>query len=103
SGSPKGFEGATFDGRYVYFVPYGLGAQSGVVARFDTLGQFDKSAAWATFDVTAVNANAKGFIGATFDGRYLRLVPNDNSIALDGLVANLDTGAQFDAKQSWTT
>src|SRR5439155_1209450 len=86
----KGFIGAAFDGRFVYLVPYSNGATDGIVARYDTQGVFTASAAWSTFDVSTVNAGAKGFNGAVFDGRYLYLVPNNGTVA--------STVARFDAK-----
>ena len=47
----KGFLGATFDGRYIYYVPYG---QSGVVLRFDTRGRFTDRTNWVSFDAGAL-------------------------------------------------
>jgi len=90
----KGFFGGAFDGRYVYFVPNFSGTFDGVIARYDTQLAFQSAGSWNTFDVANVNANATGFIGAVFDGRYLYLVPgtqNDNTPS--------STVARFDAKQ----
>lgn len=95
----KGFEGATFDGRYLYFVPYAQGA-SGVIARFDTTGAFDAAAAWSTFDMTSVSPAATGFAGAAFDGRHLYLAPRYGAA---GVVARYDTTAPFGAVGSWAT
>ncbi|MBI4705448.1 MAG: hypothetical protein HY744_30505, partial [Deltaproteobacteria bacterium] len=99
----KGFHGgAAFDGRYVYFVPYYNGGYDGIVARFDTQGAFDQKGSWATFDVTAVNAGARGLMGAGFDGRYLYFVPYHNGMpGYDGIVARFDTQGAFDQKGSW--
>jgi hypothetical protein len=47
-------------------------------------------ASWAAFDVSAVNAAAAGFQGATFDGRYVYLVPNENVT-----IARYDTTDSF--------
>jgi hypothetical protein len=69
----KGFLGGSFDGRYISLVP---GAYDGVVARYDTRATFTAAASWTTFGITSVNANATGFYGAAFDGRYLYFVPN---------------------------
>jgi hypothetical protein len=104
----KGFSGAAFDGRYVYLVPYDNDARDGVVARYDTKATFTASSSWSTFDTTGVDARAKGFKGATFDGRYVYLVPNDNGILVngstaDGVVARYDTQASFTATSSWST
>jgi hypothetical protein len=104
----KGFMGAAFDGRFVYLVPYDNGARDGIVVRYDTQATFSASSSWSTFDTTRLDARAKGFKGATFDGRYVYLVPNDNGILVngstaDGVVARYDTQATFTATSSWST
>jgi hypothetical protein len=98
----RAFVGAVFDGRCVYLVPHNCFWGGGVVARYDTQATFTALASWSTFDTTGVNANAKGFAGAAFDGRYVYLVPSDNG-ALDGVVARYDTQANFTASASWST
>lgn len=102
------FEGGAFDGRYVYFVP-----SANVVARYDmrASGGFAASSSWSTFDVSSVNPAAWGFAGATFDGRYLYLVPcidgfnNSTGPYYDGVVVRFDTMASggFVASTSWAT
>lgn len=96
----SGFVGAAFDGRYVYFVPYNNGTYDGVVTRYDTQAAFTAGASWSTFDTATVQLNATGFAGATFDGRYLYLVPNFNG-ASNGIVARYDTQAPFATTTSW--
>src|SRR5262249_42858600 len=72
----KGFIGAAFDRRYVYFVPgFDNTGAVGTVLRYDTQGAFDAGTSWSTFDVPSLDARARGFEGAVFDGRYLYLVP----------------------------
>lgn len=73
-GAPKGFATAAFDGRYLYLAPYYNGAYHGTIARYDTHGAFARES-WETFDLTTINATAKGFLGSVFDGRYIYLVP----------------------------
>jgi len=104
SANAKGFDGGTFDGRYVYLVPYdnASGTPDGVVARYDTQAAFNAAGSWATFNVATVNANAKGFAGGIFDGRYVYLVPYYD-ITWDGLVTRYDTQAAFAAAGSWQT
>jgi hypothetical protein len=94
----KGFVGGAFDGRYIYYVPSNNGAPSGLVTRYDTQAPFALAASWTTFNTTTVNAAAKGFSGAAFDGRYLYLVP-----ATNGLVTRYDTQAAFGTGASWST
>jgi len=97
------FFGGAFDGRYVYFVPSydAQGAGLGVIARYDTTGTFTSSTAWSTFDVSTVNASAKGYRGAVFDGRYLFFVPYYNAPNYHGFVARYDTQAPFSNGSSW--
>ncbi len=101
----KGFNGATFDGRYLYFIPADNGTWDGIVARFDTTADFTASASWSVFDASSVNPGAGGFIGATFDGRYVYLVPFHSAISDgygDGVVVRLDTASSFTASASWS-
>jgi hypothetical protein len=73
----RGFVGAAFDGKYVYFVPWqNLSGYDGVVARFDTTAPFATAASWSFFDTTTLSASAKGFEGSAFDGRYVYFAPN---------------------------
>ncbi len=96
----KGFNGAIFDGRYLYLVPKSDGGQNahGNVARFDTLGSFQSTSSWSTFDLATVNPAAKGFFGGTFDGRYVYMT----NVQSGPLLARLDTLAPFDVPASWS-
>ena len=68
-----GFEGAIFDGRYVYLVPN----TNGQITRYDTTAPFTTSSSYATFDTKAfVSSNSTGFTGGVFDGRYVYYAPN---------------------------
>jgi hypothetical protein len=89
-----GFSGAWFDGRYVYFVPHGLGGvPSGLVVRFDPTGGFASATSWATFDTSSLDVDGsappRGFSGAGSDGRYIYFVPNGASTP-DGRVVRYD-------------
>ena len=101
SSSAKGYVGGAFDGRYVYYVPYNNGTYHGLIARFDTHGSFGSPSAWATFDISTVNAGAKGYIGATFDGRYIYLSPHYNGTGYHGKTARYDTQGDFTMASSW--
>jgi hypothetical protein len=97
----KGFQGAVFDGQYVYFVPQYTGAAyHGQVTRYDTTLTFTDAGSWAVYDTTAVHANSKGFFGAVFDGQYVYFVPNNNG-AYHGQVTRYDTTGTFTDVGSW--
>jgi hypothetical protein len=102
---PRGgyFQGATFDGRYVHFVPY-LNGSSGfqsVAARYDTTSAFGSVASWSTFDVKSLGAG--GFFGGAFDGRYVYMVPYFTGGNATGIAARYDMRAPFDVANSWST
>ncbi len=90
-GKAAGYTGATFDGRYVYFIPSG----GPVAARFDTQGTFGDANAWATFDMSTVNAAAGHDFGAAFDGKYMYFAPTE------GIAMRYDTTASFVDPASW--
>ena len=98
-----GFYGAAFDGRYLYLVPSYNGTLDGIVVRYDTQGSFTDPAAWTSFETTSVNPGARGFNGASFDGRYLYLIPQQNAGGSDGVVARYDTQASFTTAAAWAT
>lgn len=98
----KGYGGAVFDGKNVYYVPYNNGAYDGLVTRYDTTAAFDAMMSWSTFDVSQVNGAAKGYLGATFDGKYIYFSPYYNGNH-HGTVARYDTTAPFAAAPSWAT
>jgi hypothetical protein len=97
--SVGGFQGAAFDGRYVYFVPYSYGT----VVRYDTQGAFADTNAWAAFDATTVSPSAQGMAGVTFDGRYLYFAPDNVQGTYDGVAVRYDTQAAFTSLSSWST
>jgi len=77
----KGYRGAGFDGRYLYFVPNNNGVYHGRVARYDTTQDFNTASSWGTFVMeTQLDPACKGYQGAGFDGRYLYFVPYNNGI-----------------------
>lgn len=90
-GNTGQYSASGFDGRYVYFLQGYTGEAPGYVARYDTTGVFAADAggdggAWQGMSTAAFNSSAWDFHGAAYDGRYLYLAPNFNSI-----VARFDT------------
>ncbi|MDA0744912.1 MAG: LamG domain-containing protein [bacterium] len=78
----KGYDGACFDGRYIYYIPFyeGDAPKSGFhcrVLRYDTQQNFDAPAAWDAADGGAFTdpPNPGGFNGGAFDGRYAYFSP----------------------------
>jgi hypothetical protein len=104
--TPKGFIGAAFDGRYLYFVPSHNGTEYfGEVLRYDTTAPFASNTSWATYDAGAngVGADPDGFVGGIFDGRYVYFVPSDNGTERNGEVMRYDTTGAFRTASSWST
>jgi hypothetical protein len=99
-GNARGFLGATFDGRYMYFAPnVHVATIGGLVTRYDTQAPFTSSSAWSTFSTSTLTGTANEFFGATFDGRYVYLVPNTGGTPCVAL--RYDTHADFGTKASW--
>ncbi|MEE2872485.1 MAG: hypothetical protein VX893_06175, partial [Candidatus Latescibacterota bacterium] len=76
----RGYFGAVFDGRYVYFVPEQHGEEGmpthGIVLRYDTHGEFADRSSYSAYDAGETDGlQTRGFYGAIFDGRYVYFVP----------------------------
>jgi len=85
------YRGAAFDGRYIYFVPFG----SATFIRFDTQGTFTTAGDWTQVSMSTAQGAAAlqlAYIGATFDGRYVYYAPY-----------NSDTFVRFDTQGVFTT
>ncbi len=102
---PHSFQGAAFDGRYIYCCPgytkagaepFGDAAESGVVMRVDTQGEFKDPASYRTFDARSLDDKAVCFDGAAFDGRYIYFIPLQTNTVL-----RYDTSGDLDAAASW--
>jgi hypothetical protein len=78
------FSGATFDGRYVYFVP----RVSTVALRYDTKAQFDLAQSWSKFDLSTLGLSPNDVSGALFDGEYVYMIPGVGGVLV-----------RFDAKK----
>ena len=100
----KGFFGAIFDGRYIYFVPQHDQDREahGIVLRYDTQKNFKNPSSYAAYDAGHTSdLNTKGYYGAGFDGRYIYFVPRQDSIRYHSRVLRYDTNADFKSSQSW--
>jgi len=99
----KGFSGIVSAGSFIYFIPYqnAAGVAHGNFVLYDTGSDFTNAASYNFLDLTtAVDSSCKGFIGGTFDGRYVYLIPNDNSasgvVTRYNIETDFSTGASYD-------
>ena len=106
----RGFFGAVFDGRYVYFVPQSTGIQDtgmttgqhGRVLRYDTQGNFQSADSWSAYDASATSdLRTRGYYGAVFDGRYVFFIPRTDGVDLHTRMLRYDTQAEFTSPESW--
>jgi|SRR5579859_8005557 len=101
--STRGYYGAAFDGRYVYFVPRQTEAgYHSRVLRYDTRGAFKDGASWQAYDVGEAHSQQ----GVAFDGRYLYFSPGfagdpRREDTASARVIRFDTHAPFKSPQSW--
>lgn len=103
---PRGYHGAAFDGRFVYFAPdKNGGGPHGEVLRLDTTGSFSDINSWSTFDPGdhGVGADPDGFNGTVFDGRFVYFVPHFNGNPYAFEVMRYDTAFPFDDPEAWST
>jgi hypothetical protein len=98
------FSGAGSAKGNVYYVPYGYGpTQNGLVARHDTTAPLSDPKSWQTFQTTKVNALAKGFDHASWDGRYFYFMVGSETGGNNGaVVARYDTTQAFESAASWS-
>ena len=90
------FQGATFDGRFIYF--YGRNA----ILRYDSVFNFTDSSAWSAIQrYTTEGLTTRGYSSGFFDGRYLHLIPEYNSVDYHGNALRYDTARSFYDNSSW--
>ena len=69
------------------------------MSRYDTQADFGQAASWSSFDLAPLDANAAGFSGLVFDGRYLYFVPHKTA---NVRAVRYDTSAGFDTVGAWS-
>jgi len=84
----RGYVGAEFDGRYLYFVPYS--GDNNVfharMLRYDTTGDFKSSASWSAYNAEAIGGlTTRGYKFSASDGKHIYFVPYHNGIAFSGI------------------
>lgn len=100
----RGYYGAAFDGRHVYFVPRQIDRQEyhTRLLRLDTRKEFKDPGAWDAFDIGPKQSAQ----GAAFDGRYLYLCPGysgdpHKENELCSRVIRYDTQSDFKSRNSY--
>jgi len=100
----RGYYGAGFDGRYVYFVPrqHDMAEYHTYILRLDTRGDFKSPASWDAFDIGPKHSSQS----CAFDGRYLYLMPGyegpvRTEANLSPNVIRYDTTAPFKDRKSY--
>jgi hypothetical protein len=75
-----GFQGAIFDGHFIYLVPY----NAVVFERYDTTNKmgFGNPSAWSSYEIDTLPNAPKTFAGAVYDGHFIYLVPHTGHITL---------------------
>ena len=97
--------GAVFDGRFLYFVPFGHGR----VVRFDTTGDFEDREAWSAMDAAAAHEfEPAGWKGGFFDGRFVYFTPFRGEVSVGssrspfhGNVLRYDSAGSFEDADNW--
>lgn len=99
----EGYNGAAFDGRYVYFVPFGYeGGAHGRVLRYDTKADFKAGSSWSVHLAgTTDGLQTRGFYGSAYDGRHVYFVPFHDGSEFHGRALRYDTTGDFDSPSNW--
>ena len=98
--APFGYTGATYDGKFIYFVPYSRNDSLGEVLRYDTqsLSGFHSTDSWSVYRLGSQHIQNNG---AIFDGQYIYIVPYTNASGFHGKVVRYDVQLQFNSVDSW--
>lgn len=106
------YEGATFDGRYIYLVPNvanqsSFSPESGQFVRYDTSLPFTNESSWSSFSyLNTEGSNRFAYQGAVYDGRYVYFAPDKRTNYFEtkhGLALRYDTHYDFTNADGWTS
>jgi len=104
SGNYDGFQGTGFDGRYIYYVPYYNGGNSGWLVRYDTEKSYFENSSYEAFNLAGLNGGLVRFSNSfVFDGRFVYLTSHHNGSAYDGHTVRYDTSQPFSSSSSYET
>ncbi len=100
----KGYSGAVFDGRYVYYVPFAVLTQRHArILRYDTHADFRAQSSWKAYDAQNIlGRKMTGYVEAVFDGRYIFFSPFGYDPYAHALVLRYDTQGDFQDSSSWS-
>lgn len=99
-----GFRSASFDGRYLYFIPdNGPSGRHGNIVRYDTTQPFETTAGWTSQDISSYNPLWKGLFGCTFDGQYMYISTFHNGTGFTGTIIRYDTTQPLNTTAGWTS
>lgn len=109
-GEARGYNGAVYDGRFIYFAPYHqkpmycLGYH-GKVVRYDTLASFKDASSWRAIDIENIFdpeiGSATGYVNGVYAGQYVYFIPYFNSSGYHGAAVRYDTKSEFESASSW--
>lgn len=97
----RGYAGAEFDGRYIYFAPHNtsVGGYHSQALRYDTQADFTNPSSWSAFNIGTKHVAARGFIGTGFDGQNVYFIPYGGGV--NPYIAKYDTTQPFTDAASW--
>jgi hypothetical protein len=101
-GQSYGFQGAAFDGKYLYYAP----SRTTVVTRYTAIGGvFNAAIDYTSYDLSPLigpdaSASSPHFATAAFDGRYIYFLPAQKAL---GTVVRYDTMSLFTAPCAWSS
>jgi hypothetical protein len=99
----RGYFGATFDGRHVYFAPQFNGEERhGNVLRYDTHGPFDAVQSWQGYNAGLTDGlSSKGYYGAVHAAPYVYYVPRTDDGGFHTRILRYDTRQPFTEAVGW--
>ena len=94
------FQGAIFDGRYVYFIPNIASAPWWL--RYDTLQSFTTLGSYTAFNLLFIDPSNAGYqAGGVFDGRYIYFAHDEVNLPASTII-RFDTTEPFNSIGSYT-
>jgi hypothetical protein len=99
----KGYFGAVFDGRHIYFAPQFNGEQRhGTMLRYDSQAPFASASSWHAYNAGATGGLAtKGYYGAVHAPPYIYYVPRTDGRNFHTRLLRFDTRLRFNDPSSW--